>query len=118
MWGLMENSRESFLIENVSLEAGWAMWCNGDIRTVSAMAVARRNECECGNAAGTSCFNSQHAQIREMMANGWKPDQETMHVGNIYDEFLRAMKLREATGLSTNGAEAVVSDGQKDDITG
>lgn len=94
------------------------MWCNGDIRTVSAMAVARMSECECGNAAGTSCFNSQHVQIREMMANGWKPDRETMHVGNIYDEFVRAMKLREATGLSTNGAGAVISDGKKDDITG
>jgi hypothetical protein len=114
----MENAKESFVIEGLSLEAAWALWVSGDIRTVSALAVARRNECECGNAAGTSCFNSQHAQIREMMANGWKPDLETMHVGNIYDEFLRAMKLREETGLSTNGAEAVISDGHKDDITG
>lgn len=118
MWGLIENAKESFVIENISLEAAWALWCNGDIRLVSALAAARVNECECGNAAGTACFNSQHVQIREMMANGWKPDQETMHEGNIYDEFVRAMKLREEQGLSTNGAGAVISDGKKDDITG
>jgi hypothetical protein len=118
MWGLLENARESFLIENISLEAGWQLWLAGSLRVVSAMSIAARNECECGNAAGTNCFNSTHAQIREMMAKGWKPNGETMHVGDIYDEFRREEKQRELLELSTDRAGAVIADGKKDDISG
>lgn len=108
MWGMIEMSREIAIAESLSLEQAWALWCAGSLRAVLAMAIAQKAECECGNG-GVGCFNSAHGQIREMLRKGWKPDGETLHAGNVYEEFTRAMKEREALELSTNRADGVIS---------
>ena len=67
MWGLIENAREISMVENMSLEEAYAAFKRGEIRTLLAMYAAKTNECECGNAAGTECFNSAHAEMRSEM---------------------------------------------------
>lgn len=52
------------MVENMSLEQAYAAFKRGEIRTLLAIHAAKTNECECGNAAGTECFNSAHAAMR------------------------------------------------------
>jgi hypothetical protein len=67
VWGLMENAKESYMVEQMSLEQAYQAFKEGKLRTVLAVHAAKRLECECGNAAGTSCFNDAHANMRREM---------------------------------------------------
>lgn len=67
MWGMMENARESYMIETMSLEQAYQAFKRGELRTLLAVNAAKMCECECGNAAGTTCFSSAHADMRKEM---------------------------------------------------
>lgn len=67
MWGMMENAREAYMIEAMSLEQAYQAFKRGELRTLLAISAAKMCECECGNAAGTTCFNSAHADMRKEM---------------------------------------------------
>jgi hypothetical protein len=55
------------MVEQMSLEQAYQAFKEGKLRTVLAVHAAKRLECECGNAAGTSCFNDAHANMRREM---------------------------------------------------
>jgi hypothetical protein len=70
MWGLLENSKDIGMVDNMSLESAHTMWRQGGLRNVLAIYAANNRPCECGNPAevsGLSCFNSAHGQMREEM---------------------------------------------------
>jgi len=67
VWGMMENAREAYMIETMSLEQAYQAFKRGELRTLLAINAAKMCECECGNAAGTACFNSAHADMRKEM---------------------------------------------------
>ena len=81
--GMLENQREHSEVERMSLEHAYSQWKEGKLRTVLALHAARVCECECGNAAGTECFTSEHVAMRQTMQSGLIPDGETVHVGII-----------------------------------
>lgn len=67
MWGVIENAQEVYMIESMSLEQAYQVFKAGNMRTVLAIYAAKTLECECGNAAGASCFNSDHVGMRREM---------------------------------------------------
>lgn len=67
MWGMMEHAREAHMIETMSLEQAYQAFKRGELRTLLAINAAKICECECGNAAGTACFNSAHSDMRREM---------------------------------------------------
>jgi len=67
VWGMMENSKEASMIGQMSLEQAYQAFKRGELRTLLAINAAKMCECECGNAAGTTCFNSAHADMRREM---------------------------------------------------
>lgn len=83
MIGMLENQREYSEVERMSLEQAYGQWKEGKLRTVLALHAARVCECECGNAAGTECFTSEHVAMRQSLAYGMKADGETVHEGII-----------------------------------
>jgi hypothetical protein len=64
---MMENSKEAYMISQMSLEQAYQAFKRGELRTLLAINAAKMCECECGNAAGTTCFNSAHADMRKEM---------------------------------------------------
>ena len=83
MIGMLENQREHSEVERMSLEHAYSQWKEGKLRTMLALHAARVCGCECGNAAGTECFTSEHVAMRQTMQSGLIPDGETVHVGII-----------------------------------
>ena len=70
MWGLLENSKEIFMVDNMSLESAYALWKKGGLRNTMAIYAANNRPCECSNPAtpdGISCFNGNHEVIRDEM---------------------------------------------------
>lgn len=70
MWGLLENSKEIFMVENMSLESAHALWKRGGLRNIYAIYAANNRPCECSNPAdkdGIQCFNSAHEAMRNEM---------------------------------------------------
>jgi hypothetical protein len=77
VWGLIENSKEAFMVEQMSLEQAYNAFKRGELRTTLAIHAAKTSECECGNAAGTECFNSAHVAMRQEMNPPIKHDCQT-----------------------------------------
>ena len=77
MWGLMENAKEAFMVEQMSLEQAYNAFKRGELRTTLAIYAAKTSECECGNATGTECFNSAHAGMRREMNPFYPQDCQT-----------------------------------------
>ena len=67
MWGMMEHAKEVAMISQMSLEQAYQAFKRGELRTLLAINAAKICECECGNAAGTACFNSAHSDMRREM---------------------------------------------------
>lgn len=67
MWGLIENAKEVGMLEQMSLEQAYQQWKAGKLRTIYALHAANALQCECGNANGIDCFNSEHAKMRREM---------------------------------------------------
>ena len=67
MWGMMEHAKEAAMISQMSLEQAYQAFKRGELRTLLAINAAKICECECGNAAGTACFNSAHSDMRREM---------------------------------------------------
>jgi hypothetical protein len=70
MWGLLENSKEIGMVDNMSLESSYALWRQGGLRNTMAIYAANNRPCECGNPAtenGLSCFNNNHEVMRSEM---------------------------------------------------
>lgn len=55
------------MISQMSLEQAYQSFKRGELRTLLAINAAKICECECGNAAGTACFNSAHVDMRREM---------------------------------------------------
>lgn len=70
----MEYAKEVHQVEVMSLEQAYQAFKDGNLRTVLAIYAAKTLECECGNAAGASCFNSAHAEMRQEMNPGYPND--------------------------------------------